>query len=256
MAAERKVRTKNSYGIKSVEESWSLLTLLFESRRGMTLTELIMASGISKNKTFRLLSTFEDKGILDKDLYGVYSLGKSAFVAARKVLWRGNLGDTVQPPLNKLAGLLDESVYFAHRCGDRTTLMYMADCLQKVRVRSLVGSVFEERGGGQAFEAVQGLDGVRVTVGAVDPEVTTVALDVASLGEEGASALMVIAPTFRMPPKRIAEEIVPALREAVRELKKQAEPKRRRSQPAVVPLAQRTAKRTHSKKATYSAGLP
>ncbi|MCM0082177.1 helix-turn-helix domain-containing protein [Geomonas sp. Red32] len=258
MAAEPKTKTKSCYGVKSIEESWSLLTLLFESRRGMTLTELIMASGISKNKTFRLLSTFEKQGILDKDLYGVYSLGSSASVAARKVLWRGNVGDAADPALKKVASILDESVYFAHRCASRTTLMYMADCNQKVRVRSLVGSVFFERANGETVPAGKGMEGVRITVGAVDREVTTVALDVAPVGDDGFSSLMVVAPSFRMSHQRIAEEIVPALREAVRELREeQSEPKRRRSQPAVVHLApQRAAKRSLSEKATYSAGMP
>ncbi|WP_460596779.1 helix-turn-helix domain-containing protein [Geomonas sp. Red276] len=252
------MKTKTCYGVKSIEESWSLLTLLFESRRGMTLTELIMASGISKNKTFRLLSTFEKQGILDKDLYGVYSLGSSASMAARKVLWRGNVGDAVDPALKKLAGLLDESVYFAHRSATRTTLMYMADCTQKVRVRSLVGSVFNERAACETVEAGKAMEGVRITVGAVDREVTTVALDLAPLGEEGFSSVMVIAPSFRMTPQRIRGEIVPALREAVRELKKeQSEPKRRRSQPGVVHLTTpRAAARPHPEMATYSAGMP
>jgi len=199
------------YRLNIIDEAMSLVTLLFESDWRMNLTELTLASGMTKNKTFRLLATMEQQGMLDKDKQGRYYLGINTFIAARNALTRIDIPD-VFPVLENVALQLNEDVYFARKTTGLPLLVSVANSRQQVTLRSCIGCVLRDQGSENTWELV------RVSVGVLDPEITTVAIDIPAFGENEHCALVVLAPTFRMSPERIRSDVIPVLHETVRKM--------------------------------------
>lgn len=214
-------RQEMRYRLNIIDEAMSLVTLLFESDRGMNLTELTLASGMTKNKTFRLLTTLELQRIIDKDKQGRYYFGINTFMTARHVLTRIEVPEIFHPFLEKVAVQFNEDVYLARRTRGQTILMTMASSSQKVTIPSFVGSVLREslaenNAGFRSCHEV--IDGGNVSVGTLDSEITTVAVDIPGFGEMEQAALVVVAPTFRMPSERIRSDVIPVLHETVRQM--------------------------------------
>lgn len=219
MAVETAGKEKRQYQLNCIEDALLLLNLLFGTDGGMTLTELYLASGLSKNKTFRLLTTFERNGVLAKDQQGKYGPGISTVVAVRKIISRGDSCAAIRPVLETVAGQLNEAAYLASRIDGQAVLIDMVDCSQSVRVRSFIGHTIGCRTvrSDPVSQSCCGVrDGVTVTVGGIDPEITTLSIDIVTITGRIAGALVVIAPTYRMSPERIVGEVIPALHETVR----------------------------------------
>jgi len=177
----------------------------------MNLTELSFASGMTKNKAFRLLTTMEQQGMIDKDKEGRYYFGINTFIAARNALTRIDIPE-VFPFLEKVAMQLNEDVYLARKTTGLPLLVDFANSRQQVTVRSCIGCVLRDQGNENTRELV------RVSVGALDPDVTTVAIDLPISRNRETGALVVVAPTFRMSPERIRSEVIPVLQETVRQM--------------------------------------
>jgi len=208
MAAGKSDTTRKQYKINCIEDGLSVLAILFISEEGKTLNDLYMATGISKNKTFRLLTSFVMSGVLIKDRYGKYSLGNSTYITARKILARDELTVNVRPVLESLAVQLDEAVYFARPDSKGLVMTDMVDCRQKVRGRSMVGTLL--CGGTD--------EGVTVSHGGIDPELTTVAMTLKNCSGMVSGALVIVGPTFRLSDERIGDEIIPLLQRSMRQL--------------------------------------
>jgi len=204
---------KNGYDVKCVQEGLSLFGLLLKFGKAMTLAELQAATGISKTKTFRLLTTLESTGVLAKDRQGLYTPGTQAFLAARRILSGDGLLRILQPILREIAESLDEAVYLAKKNGNKVTMVHMVDCTQSIRVRSLVGAVLHE--GSDRHYCREFPNGVIVSTGQLDPEITTVAMPITLLGGHERGFIVVVTPTFRASQERISEQIIPVLRNAV-----------------------------------------
>lgn len=199
------------YRLNIIDDAMSLLMLLFESDRRMNLSELALACGMTKNKAFRLLKNLELQGILDKDTQGRFYFGIKTFFAARHALTRIDIPE-VFPFLENIALRLNEDVYFARKTTELPLLVAVANSRQLITVRSCIGCVLRDQGSEKTRELV------RVSVGALDPEVTTVAIDLPVYRERESNALVVVAPTFRLPLERVQTEVIPVLRETVRQL--------------------------------------
>lgn len=218
MAADTSCKEQGQYNLRYIEDALSLLRLVFGTDGAMTQTELCLASGVSKNKTFRILATLEKNGVLARDQHGRYRPGITTLVTARRIVSRENPGDAIRPVLEYVAGRLNEAVYLAAAEDGRAVLIDMVDCRQRVRVRPFTGvitSVWTNGIDALSASCRKVCDGVTITVGELDPEVTTLSIDIATSSGSVAGALVVVAPAYRMPPGRIRDEVIPVMREAV-----------------------------------------
>lgn len=216
MNADNEVR----YRLQIMDEALSLLTLMFESERRLSLADLTLATGMTKNKMFRLLKTFEFQGILDKDKAGRYAFGINAFIVATHVFNRIEMQEAIHPFLEKLARQLNEDVYLARKVYGQATFVAKVKSLQKVTIRSYIGSVFREAPveNNEFMDCHEVVNGITVSVGAIDPEITTVAINIPACVKREWGALVVVAPTFRMPLERVRTDVIPVLDEIVRQM--------------------------------------
>jgi DNA-binding IclR family transcriptional regulator len=171
--------------------------------------------GCTKNKAFRLLATLELCGVVEKDLQNKYTIGFPAFQAARKIMSKKSLNDRVRPLLSEISGQINESTYLAHIGAEGLLLVDYADCRRPIKVACLVGKEVKLAVNSAISKEVRSLryiGDIMVTTGVFDPEVTAVIAPFDDYTSSNGSALVVIAPSCRMPLSRIKTEIVPTLR--------------------------------------------
>lgn len=206
--------SKRTYSQQSVVQALRIIAALLDTRADVSLDNLGRRIGATKNKTFRLLATLEEHGIVEKNRGSKYCLGSGAVIMARRILAESPALNKARPVLAELAAVFDEAVYLASYSAGEMTLVDLKDCRQQIKAVSFVGRAIPlsdnaapATGAGAAGRS----GGITVAVGIPDPEITTIIATFAN--EDGATtgAFVVVAPTFRMPMDRVRGEIAPVL---------------------------------------------
>jgi DNA-binding IclR family transcriptional regulator len=206
------------YELGTVIEAFTLIEYLLDTKVNLGLTQLSTRICLSKNKTFRLLTTLENCGFVERDQYSKYSIGVAAFEAARKIMSKMAIHDRIRPYLEEVTALVNESTYYAHLGAKDVLLVESVDCNRPIMVASLVGRSisFPE---GAAYSLPQKrtdvIGGIILIADGFEPGVTAVIAPINFPANIKQGALVVVAPTSRMPAARIRDEIVPALRTVI-----------------------------------------
>jgi DNA-binding IclR family transcriptional regulator len=234
-----------SYELLNVNQALDLIDALIVARDGLSLSQLSRSFGLSKNKIFRILSTLEQRGMVEKDGNSLYRLGISAFGTARRILSRESVLDQARPVMVELATVLNEAVYLATMIGSEAMFQEMADCHHPIKTKSFIGSRFpfpcaaEAGCGAWQFDVA----GMRIYVNELKDEATTVSAPLLDGSGRTVGALVVLAPSFRMPLARIRSEILLPVSTAAQLLSRklgtsagQHPPARSQAQPANFPV--------------------
>jgi len=210
---------KNRYSVNSIVNAFTILCTIFESDTSLSLSQLFTESAISKNNTFRILSTLENIGVVEKDKQGNYCIGPSTLVGAYKMLSKFSSMEIDRIAMVDLSKSIDEAVYLTKKIKGSETFIDMVDCSRTVKAKSFVGRAFAgpklNTTSGQSGN-VEVIQGVTVCIGALDPDITTVSIEIASYGGQATGSLVVLAPSFRLPLATIKAEVIPALLETVK----------------------------------------
>ena len=237
------------YRINNIEKAIEVIEMLSDmSSNNNNLVTLSSRLGLSRSKTFRILSTLVEVGIIEKDsIRGTYSLGITAFEFAQKLLRPASVITNAHPVIEALANKHQEDVYLTVLNDKEVLFLDMADCKQKVRAIPLVGKryPFFATAAGKALAAMGvSLDHIgtllsrkrKKTTGVSLEELKQelikirdegVAVDENSLGEGLVSisvpfrdyagkvvgAITLLGPAFRLLTDRIEKEIIPSLME-------------------------------------------
>lgn len=215
------INTKGSrkYELNNVVEAFTILSKILDANESLGLTQLSEATHISKNKTFRLLSTFEQFGIVEKNNRSKYKIGMATIGIARTIMEKSSVRDAIRPYMEGLVKAVNEAVYFACYTSGGALLVDYVDCLHPVKATSLVGRVLPLPSRAKVVKkgsSAPKLADILVDVGGLDLDITTVSMPFMNdLGVE-MGVLVVLAPNFRMSRERIDTEIAPALKEVMR----------------------------------------
>jgi DNA-binding IclR family transcriptional regulator len=208
------------YELQSVNQALDMLDALIAAHEGVTLSHLSRTFELSKNKTFRILATLDQRGLVEKDCHGLYRLGISAFGTAHRILSSKSILDHARPILAELAAAFNEAVYLATIMGTEAMFLEMVDCHHPIKTGSFIGSRFPFPGvtdagsGPRKFEVA----GICIYVNELNEEATTVSAPLVDSSGKTVGALVVLAPTFRMPMERISSEMIVPVSAAAREL--------------------------------------
>ncbi|KAF0215834.1 MAG: regulatory protein [Geobacteraceae bacterium] len=239
------VKDKSSYIVQSVEKALDILVTLTEETTYATLPFLAEKLGISRNKTFRLLATLENRGLVEREEgSGVYRLGLPTVELAQKFINSTSLVRYAHPVMEGLARKHDEAVYITVLKGEEVLFLDMVDCGQQVKAAPFVGKRFPffTNAAGKVIKALESRDlleklfkrgrnrqrlpdlatletelnkirekGVAVDSGGLGDGVITVAVAVKDYAGKVIGALTMIGPSFRMMTDRLENEIVPSL---------------------------------------------
>ena len=239
----------SDYRIITVEKAIATIELLSDISSGdHNIISVAEKLELSRSKTFRILSTLVELGIVERDDHrGTYQLGETAFEFALKLLRPASVINTTHPVIEALATKHQEDVYLTVLRDKEVLFLDMADCKQQVRTMPLVGKryPFFSTAAGKVMAAMGvSLDHVGTLLGRgrrnnpalsldiLEQELAEirshgVAVDENSLGEGVVSvsvpfkdyagkvvgAITLLGPAFRLFADRIENEIAPSLLE-------------------------------------------
>jgi len=240
-------RERGAYSVQAVVKAFDLLEALAEESATTTVPTLAKKLELSRNKTFRLLATLENKGLIERDdVSGNYRLGLSAFEMAQHILKSANLIRMAHPVMEELARRHDEAVYITVMNNDEVLFLDMVDSFQQIKTIPLVGKRFPffTNAAGKAIKAMSSTDalerlkrrragansvpdiklleselrdirqrGVAVEVGGLGDGICAVAVAIRDYAGKVVGALTLLAPSFRMLQERLEQEIIPSMLE-------------------------------------------
>ena len=166
------------YTIHNVKKALELLEKLAESQEQLTLPSLAESISFSSTKTFRLLATLTEQGLVERDaVSGAYQLGERTVAFGKKLLDSSNLANDVHPIMQKLldssnlvsyshpimeklARKYDEAVYLTILKDNEVLFLDMVDCDQMIKAGPLVGRIFPffNNAAGKVMKAVDSWD--------------------------------------------------------------------------------------------------
>jgi DNA-binding IclR family transcriptional regulator len=208
------------YELQVVNQAMDLMDVLIQSREAVTLSSLSRIFGQSKNKIFRILSTLEHRGLVEKDCSSGYRLGGAAFGTAHRILASHSVLDHAMPIMTDLAAELNEAVYLATMMRGESVFRGMVDCHQSIRTESFVGRRFSMPDPTLAGGMAEKIDvaGAAMYVADLGSEVRALSASLVDSRGTVTGALVVLAPLFRMSIERIKAEIANLLGESVQRL--------------------------------------
>lgn len=235
------------YTVQNVNNALELLEALSEYSAGLTLPQLAERVGQNRNKTFRLLATLCDKGLVERDdVSGKYQLGIYSVALAQKFLKNANVVNYAHPIMEDLARKHHEAVYMTVIRDDEVLFVDMVDCEQQIKAAPLVGRRFPffTNAAGKVMKALDSRDlleklfkkrgrksglpdldrfeseleeirtkGVAVDSGGLGEGIISVAVAVRDYAGKVVGAITVIGPSFRMLAGRLEHEIIPSMLE-------------------------------------------
>lgn len=235
------------YTVQSVSKTIEMLEILSDQPDPSDLPHLAAKVAMTRNKTFRLLATLCEKGLVERDIKrGDYQLGFNSVSLAQKMLRHSSVLNLAHPIMEELARKHHEAVYMAVIRGDEVLFLDMVDCEQQIKAMPLVGRRFPffTNAAGKVIKALEtreladGLSqkksskskngpdpqqlaselleirsngGVAIDCGGLGEGISSVAVVVKDYAGKVIGAITVLAPSFRMLKERIENEIVPSL---------------------------------------------
>jgi len=242
------MRDKSQYSVQAVAKAIDLLEVLAQEGARPTVQMLSEMLDLSRNKTFRLLATLEDKGLIERsEDKGTYHLGLQAFEMAQHILKSASLIRLAHPIMEELARKLDEAVYITVLSNDEVLFLDMVDSLQQVKAVDMVGKRFPffTNAAGKVIKSVSSIDlfgrgsrkrgipnplelekeldeirqkGVAVDFGGLGEGICAVAVVIRDYAGKVVGALTLLAPSFRMLHERLDEVIIPSMLEGGEQL--------------------------------------
>ncbi len=127
------------YTIVILEDTFHLFQLLLDYDAPMTLAEITRASGLSKNKAFRILYTLEKHQFVERNPDGAYRLGVRFLHFGQHVQNRLDMLTAARPALDWLAAQTRESIFLGVRDGDEALCVDARQSPHPIRLFARVG---------------------------------------------------------------------------------------------------------------------
>jgi DNA-binding IclR family transcriptional regulator len=240
-SADKSDDAKKGYQIRSVTKALDLLEAICEAEdddvagsEEVRVSQLSKQLGLHKTAVFRLLSTFESRGYVERQEHtGFYRIGMNAFEMGRKLLSRMTLLRQARPVMEDLCRRCNEAVYLAVRRGSDFLLIDLVESAQQVKVASLLGKRFSLTSGapGQLMLAFSGQpnivspliennfmairqQGYCVDQGGLGEFVSCIAAPLFNAGGTMVGVVCLVSPSYRMLEPQIESSFLPNLKDA------------------------------------------
>lgn len=131
---------EKKYTIQSVEKACDLLMAFGNNTEELGVSELSRMLGIGKSTIWKLLNTFENKGMLVKNLNSdKYSLSIQFFQIACQYYNQISVHSVVRGFMEKLSRKYGETIHFAVRDGDEVVYVEKIDGTFNINIYSRIG---------------------------------------------------------------------------------------------------------------------
>lgn len=233
---------KSQYSVQAVVKTIDLINSL-AGEQDATLAVLADKLSLNRNKTYRLLATLEEKGLVERDeVNHTYHLGMTAFEMAQHIMKCSSLIKIAHPVMEELAQKLGEAVYITVLSNDEVLFLDMVDSVQQVKAADLVGKRFPffTNAAGKVIKSLSSTDflsrgrrrrdipdpealenelleirrrGFAVDFNGVGDGLCAVAVAIRDYAGKVICSLTVLAPAFRMIQDRLEKEVIPSMLE-------------------------------------------
>jgi IclR family transcriptional regulator, pca regulon regulatory protein len=134
--SSQNTKSDSRYSIEALTRGLEILELFTHSRPTLTLTEIVDALGLAKSTAFRVLSTLEASGYVDRNSDTKrYRPGLKVLRLGFTALHNLEIRQVARPHLERLAHMLEETVSLAVLEGMRVTYV------DRIRNRAIVGVI-------------------------------------------------------------------------------------------------------------------
>lgn len=131
--------TSERYQIQSVERALDMITIISETERPLTFTEIIEMTGLPKSSTFRYLSTMVNRGYFTIDpVDNTYRIGPGFPIGSNDVTEA--IKDLATPIMQKLSIKLGETVNLGVLAGLTIKYIKVVESPRHIRASSRIGS--------------------------------------------------------------------------------------------------------------------
>jgi DNA-binding IclR family transcriptional regulator len=186
-------------GTRTVERALTLLAAVAED--GGTLSQLARAAELSPSTASRLLGTLLNRELVRRDEHGRYHAGTRLRQLAAATLRQDPLYELAGPHLEALAQETGETANLAI-AADEDQVVYLRQVVSRKLVQSAgwAGRTVSRHGTavGDALRGALNGNGYVARMGAVEPDVTSIAAPIYAADGEIAGALSVLAPSYRV----------------------------------------------------------
>lgn len=127
------------YTIAVLEDAIHVLETFLNGGERLTLAEITRTCGLSKNKTFRILSTLEKHRLVERDDTGAYRLGVRFLDFGQRVRREMDLLQASRPVMDWLVEQTRETVFLGVIDGSEALCVDMRESPQSIRLFAEVG---------------------------------------------------------------------------------------------------------------------
>lgn len=203
-------------GVAAVDRALAILDTFTEQENTLTLAELARRTGFYKSTLLRLAATLEKRRYLTRLADGRWRLGPSASRLGSIYQAAFDLGDIVEPVLQKVVSETGETAAFHVREGDIRVSLYRVESPQRIRdhVRQGEHLPLERGAGGKVLLAFSGAKGseferirrqmICVSLGNRISDLGGISAPVFGLGNRLIGALTVSVPLSRLDKQAVA----------------------------------------------------
>lgn len=240
---------KSVYSVQSVHKAFEILEVLTSCPTSASLQMLSSTIELTRNKTFRLLATLCESGLVEQEKpSGNYKIGINSFSLAQKLVRNSSVISLAHPVIEQLAKKHDEDVYMVVIKEDNVLFLDMADCDQQIKAVPLIGKTFPyfTNAAGKVMKALESTEvidwlksgkrgknrdisnpetlaselleirsngGVAVETGGLGEGLCSIAVVVKDYAGHVIGAITMFGPSFRFAKERLEKEIIPSLLE-------------------------------------------
>lgn len=127
-------------GIRVLHKTVDILEAIKQARDGLRLADLVRSVELPKATVYRILSTLETRGYLDRDTEGTYRISKKLFDLRRSTSIEQVLTETASPHLSQIAAESKETVNLGILDAGEIVVISTVESPQAVRMSSKVGN--------------------------------------------------------------------------------------------------------------------
>lgn len=129
------------YNAPVLKRALDIIRFIVKEQHPHGITEIAQRLAINKSTAFGILRTLEEQGFIVKDgASKKYSMGDQLFELSKMIFKRTDIGIISKPFLEKLANLVQETVFMGVRDGDRLKIVQVVEARKDLKISSPIGA--------------------------------------------------------------------------------------------------------------------
>lgn len=129
------------YNAPVLKRALGILQLIVKEQRQLGITEIAQQLSINKSTAFGILGALEEQGFIVKDKSTKkFSMGPQLFELSKMVFKRTDIATVARPFLERLAELVEETVFMGIREEDRVKIVQVVEAKKDLKISSPIGA--------------------------------------------------------------------------------------------------------------------